>query len=77
MSERPPWQDEWEALRQRDVEALVRFIGRWPNARHDVAMAMLGEAIGTADMMGIDVEAFLVHLRKTHPKPSPIVPRSS
>ena len=77
MKDRPPWQDEWEALRKRDAEAIVRFIGRWPNARHDVAMAMLGEAIGTADMMGIDVEGFLAHLRKTQPHPGVLVPRSS
>ncbi len=58
----------------RQLKAFVRLVERWPNFRKHIALAMLGAAIGTADMMGCDVEGFLRSLREREPKPTPIEP---
>lgn len=61
-----------ECLSQMKV--FVAMIDRWPNFRKHIGYALLGGAIGAADMMGCDVEGFLVYLRKREPRPTPIEP---
>lgn len=64
---------EWAEKQNRWTSDFVAIVKRWPNHAPDFATAFLGHAIGIADSFGIDVEGFLVHLRKTHPKPPPLV----
>ena len=61
------------------TKAWVALVSRWPNHAKALATAFLGNAIGIADTFGVDVEGFLAQLRKTHPKPAPLVrnPRAS
>ena len=59
---------------KRQMKVFVAMIDRWPNFRKHIGYALLGGAIGAADMMGCDVEGFLVNLRKREPRPTPIEP---
>jgi hypothetical protein len=65
---------ELEAEWDRQTQAFCRFIRRWPNFRVHAAYALLGGAVGTADMMGCDVDGWLCRLRQQEPKPAPICP---
>ena len=56
---------------------FTRFVGRFPNLRREAAYVLLGHAVAACDMMGADAEGFIAQLRKTHPKPSPLVPPRS
>lgn len=60
--------EEWEQEEKRSLAVLVAFVNRWPNFRRHVACARLGAAIADADVMGVDVEAFLNAVRRLEPK---------
>lgn len=65
---------DWYAEEDRQQAAFFAFTKKWPNFRQHAAYAMLGVAIATADMMGIDVEAFLRSIREQNPHPGVLVP---
>lgn len=59
---------------RRHMAAISALIGRWPAYRSHLAYALLGSAIAVCDSFGIDVDAFLLELRRREPKPSVLVP---
>jgi len=77
MSEPPVPDQLQQAIRElqaRHLREILALMKQWPNFRGNIAMAEVGAAVGIADMMGEDVEAFLRWLRASEPKPTPIAP---
>lgn len=75
MSALPPeLQALIEAENDRGNVAFCAIVERWPNFRKQVAVAVLGMAVASADSMGVDVEGFIRELRARFPKPDVLVP---
>ena len=70
----PEAQNEYDQLNDQHTEAFAIFVRKWPNYRHAAAHAFLAAAIATADMMGVDAEAFIRGLRDRAPKHCGLVP---
>jgi hypothetical protein len=58
----------------RHTKALANMFASWPEFRKNIALYQLGCAVGVADSMGVDVEAFLTDLRSKYAKPAVLVP---
>lgn len=65
---------EWMKEEARHTDAFVAFVRSWPQFRKHAASALLGSAVATADLMGVDAEAFIRDLRARYPKPSSMRP---
>jgi hypothetical protein len=61
----------------REAQAFTAFVRQWPDYREHAACAILGAAIGLADVMGVDVEGYLAKLREMEPKPGIMRPPSA
>ncbi len=61
----------------RHLRELVNIVARWPEVRAEIAIALLGSAVAACDSFGIDVEGFLVELRRHEPRPAVLVPPKS
>lgn len=68
---------EYFAEEKRHVEECVRLITKYPEWRAHFSYALLGSAVAQCDSFGLDVEAWLVGLRKRHPKPAVLTPPKS
>ncbi len=67
---------ECQAESGRQLQWFAAIVLKHPEFRRHVAFALLGSAIALADMVGIDVEAWLAELRRREPKPPILVPPS-
>jgi hypothetical protein len=65
---------EFYAEEKRHIAEVVRLIDKYPQFRASFTYALLGSAVAQCDSLGLDVEAWLVGLRKLHPKPAVLAP---
>ena len=56
------------------MAGIMSIVGKWPEARVELAYALLGGAIAVCDSFGIDVQAFLDELRRREPMPAVLTP---
>lgn len=62
------------AEQERSLKQLAGLISMYPEFRSHFAYGLLGSAVATCDTFGLDVEAWLVELRRTQDKPAVLVP---
>jgi len=59
---------------KRHLDAAMKLIDRFPAYRAKFLYGLLGGVIALCDSFGIDVEAFIVELRRRKPRPDIFVP---
>jgi hypothetical protein len=78
MSQDVPPHIQAAFLREQDrhQHEIARLVDEHPEYRSHFCYGLLGGAVGVCDTFGIDVEGFLVELRKRYPKPPVLNPPS-